>query len=733
MTRINTIALSFFFLLSVVHTTNASYLVADTSWGSQITDALWTSMVSGDVNNDGFQDLVQIGCTNNAGGYCRTVDSFISKVYLNNGISFAQNSSWYSTLKPVQYGSIGLGDINNDGSLDLVLSGCIDHGGSTSACLDDFSSVYVNNGSSFVENSAWKGDILNAWKSSFAFGDVNNDGKLDFVMSGDSLVYGPLSKIYINNGTSFRENNFWEQSLTGVFGSSTTLVDVDNDGDLDLFLVGDSGSGYVAKAYINNGSSFVENSSWEQNLLGVELASTVWGDFDNNGRMDFSLIGHTSSDNHEIYNNTGNSLTLTNKNSPYGNLIGIYEGTQTLGDYDNDGKIDLFTSGEEQYSTLYVNIGGNFTGYLNDPEINVFNTAFGPSAIWSDVDNDGDLDLILSGYDEDTQDLNASVYISNITVKNTTPSPPSTLNANYSNGVLNLSWSAGSDVETPTLGLYYNLRAGTSSGGNQIVTGVYGGGDDNGYFGNMIQRRNILLNLPNLSGTIYWSVQTIDTGLNAGSWSTEQVLNISSGSQGQSQSNETTSPNVTIISPLNGSTLTSSSVSVTANYSDVSNTTCETKLDSGSYSSMALTGAKNGTASYTFTSVSNGAHTVYVNCTDIYSNSVLKSFVFTVNVPAPPASIGSGSSGGGGGGSIGGTSNRTISNNNTQPIPIIHETEKTINITEGVTKTIELNTVVTSASVEVTNTANSVHIVAVLVKAPSVPKPSGNVYSYIEI
>ncbi len=729
MIQMRNLSLVLLFMLFLVSAANATYLTKDSYWDFNITSALWTSIAVGDVNNDGFNDFVQIGCTDLTSNYC---SRYLAKIYINNGTSFIENSARESNLTGVNYGSIALGDIDNDGDLDLALSGCINRGGSTSACPnaeDRFSAIYVNNGTSFVENSTWKGDIVNTWKSSFAFGDIDLDGKLDIVLSGSTGV-GLISKVYLNNGSAFKENISWEQELTGVYGSSTTLVDVDNDGKLDLFLVGDSGSGYIAKAYINNGTSFIENSTWEQNLLGVELASTVWGDFDNNGKMDFSLIGHTSSDEHSIYNNTGSGLVQINRHDPYGTLIGIFEGTQTLGDYNNDGKLDLFTSGEEQWSTLYLNTSAY---YFEDPESQIFNTAYGPAATWVDVNNDYALDLILIGWDKDINEFNSSVYINNITVKNTAPSPPATLAANYSNGVLNLSWNTGNDAETPSAGLYYNLRVGSTPGGNQIVSGVYGGGDDNGYFGNMMQRKNILLNV-NLSGinAIYWSVQTIDTGLKAGAWATERVYNIS-GQQGssQNQTNDTTAPNVTITSPANGSTLTLSSVGVSASYADNSSVICTARLDSGSSAAMSLVG---GTATHTFSDVTNGQHTIYVNCTDAYNNSAVRNSTFTVNVVATTNNPGGGNTGGSGGAAAVSNTSKTNGTRANQTASPLNQIGPNV-IIPGETKTIEFSdTAVRQLSIEVQSTVRNIEIRTQMVEKPAtIETPSGDVYSYIEI
>ena len=96
--------------------------------------------------------------------------------------------------------------------------------------------------------------------SSVAWGDYDNDGDLDILLIGYSNG-GPVSKIYHNNG----DNTFTEQtsiSLIGVYYSSAAWGDYDNDGDLDILLTGYSNSGPVSKIYRNNGNNtFTEQTS----------------------------------------------------------------------------------------------------------------------------------------------------------------------------------------------------------------------------------------------------------------------------------------------------------------------------------------------------------------------------------------------------------------------------------------------------------------------------------------
>ncbi len=68
-----------------------------------------------------------------------------------------------------------------------------------------------------------------------------------------------------------------------------------------MVAIGDTNSGAIAKVYINNGSTLIENSTWQQNLLSTQLSTISLGDYDNDEDLDLTLIGHTSSDIHRIY------------------------------------------------------------------------------------------------------------------------------------------------------------------------------------------------------------------------------------------------------------------------------------------------------------------------------------------------------------------------------------------------------------------------------------------------
>ncbi len=130
-----------------------------------------------------------------------------------------------------------------------------------------------------------------------------------------------------------------EISLTGIFKSSVNWGDYDNDGDLDILISGDTEEERVTKIYRNNGgNSFTEQT--EISLLGVRYSSAEWGDYDNDGFLDILLAGYSGSDwTADIYRNNGNN-SFTVRSDFLITGVANREGS-SWGDYNNDGYLDI--------------------------------------------------------------------------------------------------------------------------------------------------------------------------------------------------------------------------------------------------------------------------------------------------------------------------------------------------------------------------------------------------------
>jgi len=92
------------------------------------------------------------------------------------------------------------------------------------------------------------------------------------------------------------------------------------------------------------------------------------------------------------------------------------------------------------------------------------------SVAWGDYDNDGDLDILLTGFNFIRGHFFSRVYQNNGTTFNSVPAAPSGLAATVNSATsVTLSWTAPTDSETVMAGLSYNLRVGTTPGGSDVL------------------------------------------------------------------------------------------------------------------------------------------------------------------------------------------------------------------------------------------------------------------------
>jgi len=94
-------------------------------------------------------------------------------------------------------------------------------------------------------------DLTGVYQSSVAWGDYDNDGDLDILLTGKAGSNNPVAKVYRNDSGTFTDIG---ASLTGVYGGSAAWGDYDNDGDLDILLTGMN----VCKVYRNDSGTFTD-------------------------------------------------------------------------------------------------------------------------------------------------------------------------------------------------------------------------------------------------------------------------------------------------------------------------------------------------------------------------------------------------------------------------------------------------------------------------------------------
>jgi predicted nucleotidyltransferase len=237
-----------------------------------------------------------------------------------------------------------------------------------------------------------KTNLVDLKYSSVAWGDYDNDGDLDiFMMGWDGKKR--VTRIYNNHQEQFTDIEASLPGVNSVASNNLAWADLDNDNDLDLMLTGQDGFDRIAKMFSNEGSNYFKELP--QQLGGVYASTVVWGDYDNDGDLDLLMVGNTKSNGRQtqIFRNDQGKLV-----NIQANLMGVSRGTAAWGDYDNDGDLDILVSGRYHAtqklakSIIYRNDNGKFT----DIKANLVGLSRGTAA-WGDYDNDGDLDLLMSG------------------------------------------------------------------------------------------------------------------------------------------------------------------------------------------------------------------------------------------------------------------------------------------------------------------------------------------------
>jgi hypothetical protein len=286
------------------------------------------------------------------------------------------------------------GDFNNDGYPDLFIA----NGGRTAASNKNF--LFLNNGNWNFE-SITEGDMVN-FTSTYgsgggSWGDYDDDGDLDIFVS---FFSNQNNHLYRNdgNGTFTR---ITEGTVVNDGGDSAgpSWVDYDNDGDLDLFVINDINQKNFLYRNDGNGSFTKITEGAIVNDIAQNHLAASWADFDNDRDMDV-FVANNVHDRLYVNNGNGTFSSLTT-----GDIVndGKFSLFGSWGDYDNDGNLDLFVSTYFSTNDFLYNGSGDTTFQKITSGPIVENPTGVCNGVWSDLDNDGDLDLFVSSWLENNR------------------------------------------------------------------------------------------------------------------------------------------------------------------------------------------------------------------------------------------------------------------------------------------------------------------------------------------
>ncbi len=219
---------------------------------------------------------------------------------------------------------------------------------------------------------------LNGWGALWA--DFDNDGRPDLFFAGSNKP----AYFFFNNGNG----TFIDSQFLSSDPGCVSVIDYNLDGRLDLYLSTQTGTRNLL--YGNqDGRTFISLTTNEVgDLVKIKtFGGLAWGDYDDDGRSEVFVANHPSQS--RIFRNdgTGRFVEVTNAITRDASTIPL---VGAWGDYDNDGRLDLFAACWSSVNAFYRNVGQGEFERASFPQTR---TNQCNSATWADYDNDGFLDL----------------------------------------------------------------------------------------------------------------------------------------------------------------------------------------------------------------------------------------------------------------------------------------------------------------------------------------------------
>ncbi|MAC87103.1 MAG: hypothetical protein CMQ52_03135 [Gammaproteobacteria bacterium] len=308
----------------------------------------------------------------------------------NIGVDYSYGDSEYG-------GGVSFADFNNDGWDDITYAS------------EDGAQVYFFKNNNGVFNLVTLNGISNTYKTKQVIWiDYDNDGDKDLFVTA---IEG-INQFYRNDGDMSFTNisstiGFFQ---TDLFTYGASFGDIDNDGDLDVFISNRTNTEENQRNYLyrNDEGIYIDITQSSgipiQDEDGNENSQlsfcTIFFDYNKDGFQDIYLANDKIDNINRLYKNLGNG-TFEDVSVSSGSGIAVNAMTTTLGDYNNDGWFDIYITNTQSSQAgngnvlLMNNADGTFTNVAEETGTTFNSFAWG--AVFLDADNDTLLDLYVSG------------------------------------------------------------------------------------------------------------------------------------------------------------------------------------------------------------------------------------------------------------------------------------------------------------------------------------------------
>ena len=343
------------------------------------------------------------------------------------------------------HGVIVLGDVDNDGDLDVFIGGeqrDVPHA--------QVGGLYINDGhGNFTKKDC---PALPGYYASAAFGDVNGDGNLDIIFSGFKNINIPEANargLALGDGHgNFTIADPAKYPGFKMLSPSVCFADFNNDGLLDYMIAAPDVqnrfdwelnqdieyNGHWSIFYQQTDGSFIEDSTVFKNYFRDQVISV--GDFNNDGNIDIFLQGYYPAlVQPEPFGLTGARwITEIFANDGNGNFsilpgTGFPEsgvGSNDWADLDGNGYLDVILQGDSHfndagnmYHRIFKNNNMVFSEVLDSPKAAQF--SYQGSEVLQDLNNDGNVDVLCGGWNPDLGRQINYVYANEDTDNDLTP------------------------------------------------------------------------------------------------------------------------------------------------------------------------------------------------------------------------------------------------------------------------------------------------------------------------